>query len=120
MFKKINKPVRFPDPTMSIEEFFGKISSQDLGVSIGRLKSVGGWSEARQRPEFDEYSLVLAGALYLTGEDGTVTIVRANEAVLAPRGESVQYSTPEPEGADYISICIPGFDMKMAHREGVD
>ena len=27
---------------------------------------------------------------------------------------------PEPDGADYISVCIPGFDMKLAHREGME
>lgn len=117
MFKKIETPIRFPDPTLSIEEFFGRISSGDTKISIGRLKSAGGWSEARQRPDFDEYTLVLAGALYLTAEDGTITIVRANEAVYSPKGVSVQYSSPEPGGADYISVCIPGFDIKMAHRD---
>lgn len=117
MFKKIEKPVRFPDPSMVTEEFFGKISSGESGVSIGHLRSAAGWSEARQKPDFDEYTLVLKGALYLTAEDGTVSVCRANEAIFVPKGTSVQYSTPESEGADYISVCIPAFDMNLAHRE---
>jgi hypothetical protein len=62
----------------------------------------------------------LKGALYLTAEDGTVTVCRANEGILVPKGTYVQYSSPEPDGADYISVCIPGFDMKLAHREGME
>ena len=119
-FKKISAPVRFPDPTMVTEEFFGKISSGQSDISIGHLQSAGGWSEAPQRPDFDEYTVVLKGALYLTAEDGTVTVCRANEGILVPKGTYVQYSSPEPDGADYISVCIPGFDMKLAHREGME
>ncbi len=116
MFHHVTSPVRFPDDSMRITEFFGRISSRETGVSIGRLTSRAGWSEAPQRPEFDEYTLVLDGALYLTAEDGSVTIVRKNEAVLVPRGELVAYSTPEEPGADYVSICLPAFSMEQAHR----
>jgi len=119
-FKKISTPTRFPDPTMVIEEFFGKIASGQSEISIAHLQSQGGWSEPRQKPDFDEYTVVLKGALYLTAEDGTVTVCRANEGILVPKGTSVQYSSPEPEGADYIAVCIPGFDIKLAHREGME
>ena len=99
-FKKIFAPVRFPDPTMVTEEFFGKISSGQSDISIGHLRSAAGWSEAPQKPEFDEYTVVLKGALYLTAEDGTVTVCRANEGILVPKGTYVQYSSPEPDGAE--------------------
>lgn len=117
MFQHVPVPVRFPDDTMSITEFFGRISTGESRVSIGRLTSDAGWSEAPQRPEFDEYTLVLKGALYLTAEDGSVMIVRENEGVLVPRGEQVAYSTPEEPGADYVSICLPAFSPELAHRK---
>ncbi len=117
MFKKVLNPVRFPDPSMTIEEFFGKISTGQSDVSIGHLKSAQGWSEPRQKPDFDEYTLVISGALHLTAQDGTVTVCRANEGILVPKGTSVQYSSPEPNGADYVSICIPAFDINLAHRD---
>ena len=119
-FRKIDQPVRFPDPTMVTEEFFGKISSGQTGISIAHLQSSAGWSEAPQKPEFDEYTVVLKGALYLRAEDGTITVCRANQGILVEKGTLVQYSSPEPEGADYIAVCIPGFDMRLAHREGVE
>lgn len=113
----ITQPHRFPDKTMQILEFFGQLHTNKSPLSLARLTSSAGWSEPRQCPEFDEYTLVLEGALYLTSEDGSVTIVRANEAVLVPKGELVQYSTPEESGADYVAICIPAFSMELAHRE---
>ncbi|MBE6425398.1 MAG: cupin domain-containing protein [Thermoguttaceae bacterium] len=117
MPKLISKPTRFPDDTMTISEFFGRISSGDTGVSIARLTSAAGWSEPPQRPEFDEFTLVLRGALYLTSEDGSVTIVREDQAVFVPAGEQVQYSSPEGSGADYVAVCLPAFAPELTHRE---
>jgi len=71
-------------------------------------------------PEFDEYTLVLAGELHI--EDvilGQTTVVKANQAVIVPKGVKIRYSTPTPGGADYIAVCIPAFDMQLAHREEV-
>lgn len=117
MFEVIKKPALFPDETIRIEEFFGRISSKESGISIGRLQSVAGWSEPAQRPDFDEYTVVLAGALYLRDEAGEVTIVRGGEAVKVARGQLVQYSSPEEDGADYIAVCLPAFELGMANRE---
>jgi len=33
-------------------------------------------------------------------------------------GERVRYSTPEPEGAEYIAICLPAFSHETVRREG--
>lgn len=117
MPKLITQPILFPDPSMRIEEFFGRISSGESEISIGRLRSKAGWSEPRQKPEFNEYTIMISGTLLLTSEDGTVTRVAAGQAVFVPRGESVQYSSPEEPGADYISVCIPAFKMELAHRD---
>jgi len=99
-----------------IEEFIGKVNSQTEDVSIARMKSPSGWEEPGQRPEFDEYSLVLKGFLRVKTEDKTVDI-KAGEAAISPRGEWVQYSTPGPEGAEYIAVCIPAFSPETVHRD---
>ena len=99
-----------------IEEFVGRVNSQASGVSIARMNSPGGWSEPGQTPEFDEYNLVLRGLLRTKTRAGTID-ARAGEAIAVPRGEWVQYSTPEPEGAEYISVCIPAFSPQTVHRD---
>jgi hypothetical protein len=32
-------------------------------------------------------------------------------------GEWVRYGTPEPEGAEYIAVCLPAFSPETVHRE---
>ena len=49
-----NKPKR-------IEEYVGRVSTDNHTVSIARMISPGGWLEPAQIPEFDEYSIVLRG-----------------------------------------------------------
>ena len=99
-----------------IEEFIGKVNSQTTDVSIARMKSPSGWVEPGQRPEFDEYSLVLKGFLRVKTENETVD-VKAGEAVIAQKGQWIQYSTPGPEGAEYIAVCIPAFSPDTVHRD---
>jgi hypothetical protein len=43
--------------------------------------------------------------------------VGAGEAVRAAAGEWVRYSTPGPEGAEYIAVCLPAFSPSTAHRD---
>jgi hypothetical protein len=43
--------------------------------------------------------------------------VRAGQAVIAHSGEWVRYSTPEPEGAEYIAVCLPAFSIGAVHRD---
>ena len=38
------------------------------------MKSPGGWVEPRQRPEFDEYALVLRGMLRVESKDGYLEV----------------------------------------------
>ncbi len=80
------------------------------------MRSPEGWSEPAQTPEFDEYTLVLHGMLRVTHKQGAIN-VREGEAIIAHRGEWVQYSSPEPGGAEYIAVCIPAFSPKTVHRE---
>jgi mannose-6-phosphate isomerase-like protein (cupin superfamily) len=99
-----------------IEEYIGRVTSDSRDVSIARMKSPGGWAEPGQTPEFDEYTVVLRGMLRVTSTDGTLD-VRAGQAVIVRKGEWVQYSTPETEGAEYIAVCLPAFSMETVHRD---
>ena len=99
-----------------IEEFVGRVNSKTESVSVARMKSPSGWIEPGQTPEFDEYTLVLAGLLRVEHRGGLLD-VRAGQAVLARRGEWVRYSTPEPGGAEYVAVCLPAFAPAAAHRD---
>jgi mannose-6-phosphate isomerase-like protein (cupin superfamily) len=99
-----------------IEEFVGLANSGTEVVSIARMRSPSGWLEPGQRPEFDEYTVVLQGALRVRTEDGVID-VEAGQAVVVPRGEWVQYSTPGPKGAEYIAVCLPAFSPDTVHRD---
>jgi mannose-6-phosphate isomerase-like protein (cupin superfamily) len=99
-----------------IEEYIGRVNSQTGDLSIARMKSPSGWVEPGQTPEFDEYTLVLRGTLRVTTKNGS-TDVNAGQAVIAHKGEWVQYSTPGAEGAEYVAICLPAFSMDTVHRD---
>jgi uncharacterized cupin superfamily protein len=64
----------------SIDEFVGRVNSGDSALSVALMKSPAGWLEPGQRPEFDEYTVVLEGALEVEHEGGKLT-VRAGQAV---------------------------------------
>jgi mannose-6-phosphate isomerase-like protein (cupin superfamily) len=99
-----------------IEEFVGQVNTASKDVSIARMKSPSGWVEPGQRPEFDEYTIVLIGMLRVEGENETID-VRAGQAVVVRGGEWVQYSTPESDGAEYVAVCLPAFSMDTVHRD---
>ena len=103
-----NKPKR-------IEEFAGRLRTGTASVSVARMVSPPGWQEPPQTPEFDEVTLVLRGVLRIDGPDGSLD-VRAGEAVLARAGETVRYSTPGDEGAEYVAVCVPAFSPALVHR----
>jgi ethanolamine utilization protein EutQ (cupin superfamily) len=83
-------------------------------VSVAHMRSPAGWSEPGQRPEFDEYTVVLSGTLRIEHEGGVLE-VRGGQAVIAHRGEWVRYSTPQ--GAEYIAVCVPAFSPDTVHRD---
>jgi uncharacterized cupin superfamily protein len=100
-----------------IEEYVGRVNSATGELSVARMQSPAGWREPGQRPEFDEYTLVLAGRLRVESEDGATLDVRAGQAIVTRAGEWVRYSTPEPEGAEYVAICLPAFSPATVHRD---
>jgi mannose-6-phosphate isomerase-like protein (cupin superfamily) len=99
-----------------IEEFIGRVNSRHEDVSVARMKSPNGWVEPGQRPEFEEISVVLAGMLCVEDESGKIE-VRAGQVIVAKAGEWVRYSTPDPEGAEYVAICRPAFSPQTVHRD---
>ena len=104
-------------PPKMIEEYVGRVNSATETLSIARMKSPQGWVEPPQRPEFDEYTLVLRGSLRVSHEGGSLE-VRAGQAVIVHGGEWVQYSTPEAGGAEYVAVCVPAFSPETVHRKG--
>jgi mannose-6-phosphate isomerase-like protein (cupin superfamily) len=44
--------------------------------------------------------------------------VAEGQAIVVEAGERVRYSTPGPEGAEYIAVCLPAFSPETVHREG--
>ncbi len=103
-------------PVKTIEEFVGRVNSNEDKISIARMTSPSGWSEPGQRPQFDEYTVVLKGTLHVNLENSELDI-REGQAVIARAGEWVRYSTPAPEGAEYVAVCLPAFSPDNVHRD---
>ena len=103
-------------PPKIIEEFIGRVVSSTERASVARMTSPSGWSEPGQTPEFDEFTLVLRGCLHVETREGARD-VHANQAVIAPKGQWVRYSTPSSEGAEYIAVCVPAFSPQGVHRD---
>ncbi len=115
MPKLIEKPTVIPVPgNKQIHEYVGRVNTGDSAISVAHMKSPAGWSEPGQAPEFDEYTVVLAGFMRVEHREGAVD-VRAGQAILTSKGEWVRYSTPQ--GAEYIAICLPAFAPDTVHRD---
>jgi mannose-6-phosphate isomerase-like protein (cupin superfamily) len=99
-----------------IDEYIGHVNSGTAELSIAHMRSPSGWSEPGQTPEFDEFTIVLRGMMRIEHGDGVME-VSAGQAVIVQRGEWVRYSTPGPEGAEYIAVCVPAFTPDGARRD---
>lgn len=99
-----------------IEEYFGRVNSKTNLVSIAKMTSPQGWVEPGQRPDFDEYTIVLKGTLQVKTEKKIIDI-KAGAAILTKKGEWIQYSTPYEEGAEYVAVCLPAFSPDSVHRD---
>jgi mannose-6-phosphate isomerase-like protein (cupin superfamily) len=106
-------------PSKTIEEFIGRVNSKTETVSIARMKSPSGWAEPGQTPEFDEYTVVLHGCLHVKLKSQEFDIA-AGQSITISAGEWVQYSTPSPEGAEYIAVCLPAFSSTLVHRDDAE
>jgi ethanolamine utilization protein EutQ len=99
-----------------IEELVGRPSTGSDTISVARMKSPEGWEEPGQRPEFREITVVIRGHLRVEFEGGALD-VHAGQAVVTEPGEWVRYSTPGPEGAEYVAVCTPAFSPETVHRD---
>jgi mannose-6-phosphate isomerase-like protein (cupin superfamily) len=99
-----------------IDEFIGAINTREFRVSVAKMRSPGGWIEPGQRPEFDEFTLVLKGMLRVEHEGGVLD-VHSGQAVHTRPGEWIRYSTPSDDGAEYVAICLPAFSPATVHRD---
>ncbi len=104
------------EPSKTIEEYIGRVNSNTNTLSIARMKSPSGWSEPGQKPEFDEFTVVLQGVLHIRLKDREFDVA-AGQAVSISAGEWVQYSSPHPEGAEYLAVCLPAFSPELVHRD---
>jgi len=121
----MSEPTFIPKPTRItaagnkpklIDEYVGRVNSATSATSVAHMRSPSGWQEPGQTPEFDEFTIVLKGLLRVEYGGGSLD-VRAGQAVVAHKGEWVRYSTPEPDGAEYIAVCLPAFSMDTVHRD---
>jgi len=99
-----------------IDEYVGRVNTGDGALSIAHMRSPSGWVEPAQRPAFDEYTIVLRGCLAVEHDGGTMA-VSAGQAIVTRAGERVRYSTPEPDGAEYLAVCVPAFSPDTVRRE---
>jgi ethanolamine utilization protein EutQ len=99
-----------------IDEYIGRVNSKTASVSVAHMRSPSGWEEPGQTPDFEEYTLVLKGSLRVTSKSGTID-VNSGQAIITHAGEWVRYSTPGPDGAEYIAICTPAFSPDTVHRD---
>ena len=119
MARLIGQPTRIQsagNKPKLIDEFSGRVNSDNAQISIARMQSPPGWEEPGQNPEFDEYTVVLRGLLRVETKE-TVLEVKAGQGVFTSRGEWVRYSTPMPDGAEYIAVCLPAFSPDTVHRD---
>lgn len=109
-----------------IDEYIGRVNTpvsaekrvngnKEPAISVAHMRSPAGWTEPGQKPEFEEYTIVLRGRLRVQHQGGMLEVA-AGQAVIAHPGEWVQYSTPD-EATEYIAICLPAFSMETVHRD---
>jgi mannose-6-phosphate isomerase-like protein (cupin superfamily) len=99
-----------------IDEYIGRVNTKTTGVSVAHMRSPAGWEEPGQTPQFDEFTVVLKGTLRVRYKNGVIDVA-AGQAVIAHRGEWIQYSTPAEGGTEYIAVCVPAFSPETVHRD---
>ncbi|GAB3066736.1 MULTISPECIES: cupin domain-containing protein [unclassified Phycicoccus] len=112
----ITTPTTIPVPGGKvIDEHVGRVTTGTDAVSVAHMKAPADWSEPFQTPQFDEITLVLAGAVLLDHDGGRLR-VEAGQSVITRAGERIRYSTGE-DGAEYVAVCLPAFSPETVGRE---
>ena len=112
MAKLITQPAIIQTVGTPVEEIIGRLNSKTAEISIAKMHSRKGWSQPGQIREFNEYILVLKGALQVKTRSKEL-VVRAGQAVIVTAGEWVAYSAPEAGGARYLAVCAPAYSPKL-------
>ncbi len=99
-----------------IEEHYGRVISNEPGLSIAHMVAPSGWSEPFQNPEFDEYTMIVRGRKQIE-IDGEIVTLKVGESLLVRKGARVRYSNPFEEEAEYWSVCVPAFSIDLVNRE---
>lgn len=117
MVQHYTAPVRIPVPGGKvIDEHIGAASTDERQVSVAHMRAPANWSEPFQAPAFDEFTIVLSGAVIVDDGDGQSITVNAGESLKTTAGERIRYSTG-PDGAEYIAVCLPAFTPETVHRD---
>ncbi len=115
----IDAPTSIPVPGgKQIDEYVGRANTGTEALSVAHMTAPGGWEEPAQTPEFDEITLVLRGVIRVEHAGGQLD-VGAGQAVITKAGETVRYTTPGADGAEYVAICVPAFAPELARRADV-
>lgn len=115
MAEIIAAPIRIPVPGgKTIDEYVGRVASEDSAVSIAHMVAPAGWDEPAQTPDFDEFTVVLKGSVEVETDAGVLSVT-AGQAIITRAGERIRYTTAE--GAEYVAVCLPAFAPELAHRE---
>ncbi|MGH1366107.1 MAG: cupin domain-containing protein [Calditrichia bacterium] len=116
-FKKQTNPFIVPTTDGKlIEEHFGMASTGSSQCSVAHMIAPPGWSEPYQKPEFDEFTIMISGTKIIEFNDEIVEL-KAGETLLVNAGTRLRYSNPYEEPAEYWSFCIPAFSPDTVHRE---
>jgi mannose-6-phosphate isomerase-like protein (cupin superfamily) len=99
-----------------IDEHFGLASTGESQLSIAHMVAPPGWSEPYQRPEFEEYTIVIRGRKQFE-IDGETIVLSAGQSIKVVAGARVRYSNPFAEECEYLSVCRPAFSTTTVHRE---
>ena len=112
----IATPTTIPVPGGKIiAEHVGRVNTGTDALSIAHMKAPAHWDEPFQAPAFDEYTLVIAGAVLVDHDNGQLR-VEAGQSVLTRAGERIRYSTGD-EGAEYVAVCLPAFSPDTVNRD---
>lgn len=117
MIRIIEEPVHIAAPgsrPKHVEEFVGRRASGHNDISIARMVSPPGWSEPGRTPRFTEYTVVLRGQMRVETRWATYDL-HAGQAVVAPAGQWVRYSTPP--GSECLTVCVPAYSPLSAQRD---
>src|SRR5215475_7746104 len=63
-----------------IDEYVGLVNTRQGRLSVAHMRSPAGWQEPGQKPEFEEYTIVLRGRLRVRHQQGTFDVI-AGQAV---------------------------------------